>query len=92
MDARAANDRIAAKAEQLRFVSRVPMLCECNRPGCRKLLMVSLADYHRIRSDPANFLTAPGHEIEGTKLYEETSAYHVRRASGDEGNGSQRSA
>jgi hypothetical protein len=42
MDARKANDRIAVKAEQLRFVSRVPMLCECSGRQCRTIVMVSL--------------------------------------------------
>ena len=40
MDARQANDRIAEKAERLRFVSRVPMLCECSDRDCRAVVMV----------------------------------------------------
>ena len=42
MDVRRANDRIAEKAEQLRFVSRVPMLCECSAPDCRTVVLVGL--------------------------------------------------
>ena len=61
MDARKANDRIALKAEQLRFVSRVPMLCECSAPGCRTIVMVGLDDCRAIRESDA-FLAAPGHE------------------------------
>jgi hypothetical protein len=61
LDARAANDRIAEKAEQLRFVSRVPMMCECSTPGCRKLVMIGLDDYRAFRRVPNNVLTAPGH-------------------------------
>jgi hypothetical protein len=49
MDARGANDRIASKAEQLRFVSRVPMLCECTEPSCRAIVMIGLSEYHAIR-------------------------------------------
>ena len=60
-DARQANDRIAEKAERLRFVSRVPMLCECSDRDCRTVVMVRLEDYHAIRRDRAAFLTAPGH-------------------------------
>jgi hypothetical protein len=61
LDARAANDRIAEKAEQLRFNSRVPMMCECSAPGCRKLVMIALDDYRAMRRTPHNTLTAPGH-------------------------------
>ena len=60
IDARQANDRIAAKAEQLRFVSGVPMLCECSDRSCRAVVMIRLEDYRAIRRADA-FLTAPGH-------------------------------
>ena len=35
---RASNDRIASRAEALRFTSRVPLLCECEDPGCRAIV------------------------------------------------------
>lgn len=79
LDARAANDRIAEKAQRLQFHSRVPMLCECGRQGCQTLLMVSLPEYEQIRRDTDNFLTAPGHEIDGASLSERGSDYDVRR-------------
>jgi hypothetical protein len=91
MDARAANERIAEKAERLHFVSRVPMLCECSTPSCREVVMIGLEDYHRIRSDPDAFLTAPGHEIEGAVLDAEEPTYAVRRKRAD-GDGDRRSA
>ena len=65
MDAREANDRIAEKAEQLRFVSRVPMLCECSAPECRTIVMIALDDYREIRRTNGAVLTAPGHDAEG---------------------------
>jgi len=64
MDARKANDRIAVKAEQLRFVSRVPMLCECSAPDCRTIVMIALEDYYEIRLEGGT-VTAPGHDREG---------------------------
>jgi hypothetical protein len=91
MDARAANERIAEKAERLHFVSRVPMLCECSRPACRSIVMISLDEYRRIRGDRNAFLTAPGHEIQGAVLHEEASTYAVHRRD-DEENGDRRSA
>jgi hypothetical protein len=79
MDARKANDRIADKAEQLRFVSRVPMLCECSERSCRTIVMIGLADYQAIRRSEDSFLTAPGHHVEGTAVETQTSQYEVRR-------------
>jgi hypothetical protein len=66
-EARRANDRIADKAERLRFVSRVPMLCECGDPDCHTVVMVSLEEYHAIRRDSEAFLTAPGHSAEDSR-------------------------
>jgi hypothetical protein len=79
MDARKANDRIAEKAEQLRFVSRVPMLCECTDPACRTIVMIALGDYYAIRGSDGSLLTAPGHAVEGAALETQTSEYEVRR-------------
>jgi hypothetical protein len=68
MDARAANERIAEKAERLHFVSRVPMLCECGSPGCEAIVMIGLREYRELRRDEEAFLTAPGHEIRRGEL------------------------
>jgi hypothetical protein len=94
MDARKANDSIAGKAEQLRFVSRVPMLCECSAPDCRTIVMVSLDDYREIRRTADSFITATGHGAQDAELEEQTPQYDVRRSgrSRREDNGSRRSA
>jgi hypothetical protein len=80
MDARKANDRIADKAEQLRFVSRVPMLCECSRPDCRTVVMVGLDDYREIRRTEDSFITAPGHGADEAELEAQTPGYDIRRS------------
>jgi hypothetical protein len=46
---RASNDHIAARAEALHFMSRVPLLCECDDPGCRALVLLSLDEFGRLR-------------------------------------------
>ena len=46
---RASNDHIAARAEALHFMSRVPLLCECDNPGCGALVLVSLDEFRRLR-------------------------------------------
>ena len=94
MDARKANDRIAVKAEQLRFVSRVPMLCECSTPGCRTVVMVGLDEYREIRRTEDSFITAAGHAAGEAALEEQTSHYEIRRAgrSREDSDGGRRSA
>ena len=94
LDTRAANDRIAAKAHRLRFHSRAPMLCECSAPGCQTIVMVGLEEYEQIRSVPDNFLTAPGHQIQGARLVEATPTYEIRQRSAHhrDDNGGRRSA
>jgi hypothetical protein len=91
MDARRANDRIADKAEQLRFVSRVPMLCECSEAACRAIVMIDLGDYHAIRRAEDAVLTAPGHQVDGAELETQTPQYEVLRVSRRD-NGDRRSA
>jgi len=54
------NEGIAAKAVALHFVSRIPMLCECDDPACRELILLTLGDYREARKE-REFLTAPGH-------------------------------
>ena len=91
MDARKANDRIAEKAEQLRFVSRVPMLCECTDPACRAIVMIALGDYHAVRQSEDALLTAPGHRVGGAALETQTADYDVCRV-GRSDDGDRRSA
>ena len=86
MDARAGNDRVADKAEQLRFLSRVPMLCECEDPNCRAVVMIALSEYREIRRQPDLILTAPGHDAAGEPL-RTTPTYDVRRAGPENGDG-----
>ena len=91
MDARKANHRIAEKAEQLRFVSRVPMLCECSEPACRTVVMIALGDYYAVRQSDDALLTAPGHRAGEAALETRTSDYDVRRL-GRTDDGDRRSA
>jgi dephospho-CoA kinase len=58
---RESNDRIAEKAKRYRFVSRVPLLCECSDPACDEIVLVDLDRYEQIRRD--GYLTAPGHAL-----------------------------
>jgi hypothetical protein len=57
--ARESNRHLARSAARLRFVSRVPFLCECSKGDCQELVLLFLDDYDQGRSRP---IIAPGHE------------------------------
>jgi hypothetical protein len=55
------NERIAESAERFE-ATETEFVCECSDPNCTHRVPASLADYERVREDPATFLVAPGHE------------------------------
>ena len=79
-DAYAANERLARAAETHRFVSRVPMFCECADPACQALVLVELERYHRIRRDGRLYLTAPEHRLEGAEPVERGADLWIQRS------------
>ncbi len=40
----------------------VPFICECSEPRCTEIILLTLAEYRRVRSNPRWFAHAPGHE------------------------------
>jgi hypothetical protein len=58
--AREANDRLARAATRLRFVSRVPFVCECSNPDCAEFVFLRIEDYYSDRDSP---LLAEEHRI-----------------------------
>ena len=62
---RQANEQLARNAAALVGAGDgdpVPFLCECPRQDCTQVLLVTLLEYERVRSDPRWPLTIPGHE------------------------------
>ena len=56
----------------------IHIVCECGSLECQERLVVPLAAYERVRSDPALFFVIPGHEIPSTEdVVEETQRYFV---------------
>lgn len=72
-DARNSNERISDRAERYRFVSRVPLLCECSDPDCEGIFLIGLNAYREIRGD--GFLTLPGHSVDGHNPTDRTEQY-----------------
>jgi hypothetical protein len=78
-EVRVGNDRIAERAEQLRFVSRVPMLCECGDAACSQIVLIGLAEYRQLRNDGRRYLTAPEHRLEQATLESRHDGYWLQR-------------
>ena len=58
---REANEGIEDAATKYEVLDQVPFICECANENCRKLLVLSVAEYEEIRQHPRHFLHAPGH-------------------------------
>ena len=62
---REANRHIAAKAARLRFLARVPFICECSDPDCRRFVPLTVAEYERALREGRRLLV-PGHAVAAT--------------------------
>jgi hypothetical protein len=68
---RRSNERLERAACSHRFeaADRVPFLCECADPACFEAVMLSIAEYERVRAHPTWFVLVAGHE-EAEAAYE----------------------
>ena len=58
------NDRVQADHTTLREPpERMKFVCECGNLDCREHLDLTASEYEGVRSDPAQFVIVPGHEI-----------------------------
>jgi hypothetical protein len=42
----------------------VAFVCECGRADCATSVELTIAEYERVRADPAQFFVVPGHETQ----------------------------
>lgn len=59
---RRSNERIIEEAIRLRFVSRVPLLCECDDEDCREFVPLTLDEYELVRA-VNGYVTSSGHSV-----------------------------
>lgn len=66
---RSANEALRGKREELDFGAddKTPFVCECGDPRCTSLMLLSLSEYERVRSDPNTFAVIPGHDDPATE-------------------------
>lgn len=51
--------------------------CECARPGCNRLIELTVREYEQIRAHPKRFVVAPGHEVPGIETVVATRPGYV---------------
>jgi hypothetical protein len=59
---RTLNENIVGIAGPLGGETPYEFVCECATTGCFERLMLTLAEYERVRGDGAHFILKPGHE------------------------------
>ena len=66
---RSANEGIRSTREELHFAraDQTPFLCECGDMACTSVMLLSLAEYERVRSDANTFAVIPGHDDPATE-------------------------
>jgi hypothetical protein len=82
-ESRARNERIAAAARRHHFdhEAPVPFLCECSDDRCEELVRMTLARYGTIR-EAADYLVAPGHQVNDAEIVRVTDACWLYRGAG----------
>lgn len=81
---RAGNESIEKATRGLS--KRTEFLCECGDPRCFQRVELSAEEYEGVRSHPARFLVAPGHEdlTAGEVVVEERGQWTVVEKRGEE--------
>jgi hypothetical protein len=84
---RGVNERIGTAAAHQGGDEHVyEFLCECSNIDCTLRLELTLAQYERARSDPRQFLVAPGHDLpEIEEVVERGDGYQLVRKAGEAG-------
>jgi hypothetical protein len=76
---RHANEEIAAATPPaVDPAHEEPYRCECGDDACERSLALPRSVYERVRSDPMQFVVAPGHVVpEAERVIEETERFWV---------------
>jgi hypothetical protein len=78
--------RAAFDEHRPRGARTLPFLCECGDRSCTAVVAVEPETYARVRSDPAQFLIAPGHRLlESEEVVAEGTNYQMIRKHGAAG-------
>jgi hypothetical protein len=62
---REANEKIAARRDELHLTGATPFLCECEDESCTAIVRLSVDEYRQVRAQPHTFVVVPGHPTKG---------------------------
>ena len=83
---REANEHIRMTERQLDPpLERAPYLCECDDVHCREPILLTAAEYERVRDDGATFAIVSGHSSDGEVVeeHEHYTVVHKRDGGGE---------
>ena len=84
-EARNVNERVDAHRAP-RDAGLAPYLCECADRSCHQRVLLTAAEYERVRADPRLFAIVPGHAVPEDEIVVETTArYELVRKTGEAG-------
>lgn len=85
---REVNERVKEieRSHNMPTADRWDFLCECGNATCMERVPLTVAQYERVRSDPAQFDVVPGHEVPDVEVVvRATDEYAViRKTRGEE--------
>ena len=65
---RGVNEKVTAvKGELSDPGAPLEIVCECGREDCLEQVVVTLAEYERVRTAPTRFIVKQGHELNGVE-------------------------
>jgi hypothetical protein len=74
---REVNEAIAGTAARFQ-ADEADFICECSDPRCAHRVSAELEEYEEVRSEPTQFLLAPGHhEPQVERIVEHTAEFDV---------------
>lgn len=78
---RSVNEKIEALNQSFGTVTdSMTIVCECGNLSCAAQIELDPGTYERVRSDPAQFVAVPGHEIPDVEdVIEQTEQYVIVR-------------
>lgn len=82
---REVNEQITSLNRSFGDVETMTVMCECADGDCTERLEIAMPEYERVRSDPLQYVIAPGHEIpEFESVVEQNAGYEIVRKRGGE--------
>jgi hypothetical protein len=80
------NEKLEQRADELELgESRTPYLCECHEERCTQVVLLTRAEYERVRANPRTFVLAAGHQAPSDAVVEDRPEFVVVEKTGDEG-------